>query len=152
MKRILGLLAAFLFAVSTPAFAAPLPYNNNPLDTIQGAINTTVASFNSSYPEAAYITACSGTTTATCQGTRLNISVTGLTTAHGALASAMTVTDASVTASSQIICQPQLYAGTGTPIDVNVIPGAGSFTFQVQNNDPSAALNATVVSACLVYN
>lgn len=156
MKRLVALALSALLAFAglplAPAFAAPLAYINTPMDTINAGLNTVIQEINTGLPSTAYSTSCTGTTTATCQGLRLNISVTGLTTAAGVTAAAMTVTDASVTAASQIFCQPNLYAGTGNPTDVNVIPAAGSFTFQVQNTHASAALNATVVNVCFVYN
>lgn len=95
---------------------------------------------------------CSGTTTATCQGQRFVVSVTGLTTAASTLSAAMTVTDANVvSSSSQVMCQPQGYAGTGVPIVVNVTPGTGSVAFNIQNVSTGAALNATVAVACVVF-
>lgn len=154
MKRFLSLaLAALMLAFSAlPAAANPLAFINTPMDTINAGLNTVIQEINAGLPSAQYTVACTGTTTSTCQGTRLNVSVTGLTTAAGVTAAAMTVTDASVTAASQIMCQPNLYAGAGNPVDVNIIPAAGSFTFQVQNTHASAALNATVVNVCFVYN
>ncbi len=144
--------ALVLCSLSAPAFAAPLPYLNTPFDTPLAATNTLITNINGAFPANAYTVACTGTTTATCQGLRLNISTTGLTTAAGVTAATVTVTDTLVTAVSQIFCQPVGYAGTGNPIDVNVVPAAGSFTFNVQNTHASAALNATVVSTCFVYN
>lgn len=152
MLRFLGLLAAFLLTAA-PSFASPLPYYNQPLDTPNSAANAVVASVNTSMPAAQTLVACTGTTTSTCQGTRINVSITGLTTADaGAVSAAMTVTDASVTAASQIICNVIGYAGTGVPYDAIITPAAGSFSFVIQNNSASAALNATVISACLVFN
>lgn len=152
MKRFPALAIAALFALASPAFAAPLAYINTPMDTINQGLNTVIQEINQGLPSTAYTVACTGTTTSTCQGTRLAVSVTGLTTAAGVTAAAMTVTDASVVAASQIFCQPNAYAGTGNPIDVNIVPAAGSFTFQVQNTHATAALNATVVNVCFVYN
>ena len=143
-------LAAALMASS--AMAAPIAYNNAPLDTIQGAINTLTQSINNTFPSTSPTVFCTGTTTATCQGIRIAVSYTGLTTAAGVTATAQTVTDASVVAASQILCQVNGYAGTGNPVALNVIPGAGSFTYQLENTHASAALNATVVTVCFVYN
>lgn len=151
MKRFLGLLVALLFAAA-PAFAAPLAYINSPMDTPQGLVNTAIQEYNKSAPLAQTAATCTGTTTATCQGIRIAASTTGLTTAAGVTATAQTVTDASVTAASQIFCQTMGYGGTGNPVAVNVVPGAGSFTYQIQNTHASAALNATVVTVCFVYN
>jgi hypothetical protein len=153
MKLFRGLLAALLMLAAAPAFASPLAYYNQPLDTPNSAANAVVTSINANNALQAPLVACTGTTTATCQGTRINVSVTGLTTADaGVVSAAMTVTDASVTAASQIYCNVIGYAGTGVPYDAVITPGAGSFTFVIQNNSASAALNATVVSACLVSN
>lgn len=154
MKRFLGLLAAFLFAVAPmAAFAAPIPYYSGPNDVPNVMVNTAINNVNAGFPSTSYTVACSGTTTATCTGTRLQISVTGLTTAAGGTSSAaMTVTDTSVTAASQIFCQPTLYAGTGNPIDSLIVPAAGTFTFVITNVAVSGSLNATVVSNCFVYN
>jgi hypothetical protein len=151
-KLIAAGLAVLLFAPAL-ALANPLPYINAPLDTVQATVNAAIANLNSVSPQYQYTVACTGTTTATCQGTRLAVSITGLTTADaGAVSAAMTVTDASVVASSQINCFVNGYAGTGVPYDAVIIPAAGSFSFVIQNNSASAALNATVVSICYIYN
>ena len=98
------------------------------------------------------IATCTGTTTATCQGQRFVVSVTGLTTAASTLSAAMTVTDANVVSSSAIVmCQTQGYGGTGVPVVVNVTPGTGSVAFNIQNVSTGAALNATVPVACFVF-
>lgn len=154
MKRSLTAFAGFIFALvfGAAAFAAPLPYINTPMDTINAGLNTVISEYNGASPSAAYQTSCTGTTTATCTGVRFAASYTGLTTAAGVTSAAQTVTNTSVTAASQIICQVNGYAGTGNPLDVNVVPGAGSFTYQVQNTHATAALNATVISACIVFN
>lgn len=98
------------------------------------------------------ITTCSGTTTATCQGQRFTASVTGLSTAAGGVsATAMTVTNATVTSSAVIVvCNVNGYSGTGQPIATNVTPGTGSVSFQVTNIASSGSLNATVPVACVV--
>lgn len=156
MKRIAALLGFFLvfFAVPAvlPAFAAPLAYINTPMDTINAGLNTVISEYNAASPAAQYTSSCTGTTAATCPGLRIAASYTGLTTAAGVTSAAQTVTDTSVTAASMIFCQVNGYAGTGNPVAVNVVPAAGSFTYQVQNTHASAALNATVVTMCLVYN
>ena len=152
MKRFLGLLAALLFAAA-PAFAAPVPYVNTPLDTPQAMINTALQGVNAAFPTTQSTVSCTGTTTATCNGTRIAVSITGLTTAAaGVLSAQVTVTDSSVTASSQIVCFVNGYAGTGVPVSALPVAGAGSFTFYVQNTANAAALNATVVNTCLIYN
>ena len=154
MKRIAAALVGFfatLIAVM-PAFAGPLPYINTPMDTINAGLNTVVSNINASLPSAQYTSSCSGTTAVTCPGLRIAASYTGLTTAAGVTSAAQTVTDTSVTAASMIFCQANGYAGTGNPAPVNIVPAAGTFTYQIQNTHASAALNATVVTMCLVYN
>lgn len=145
--------AALAIAVLPVAAAAsPVPYVTVPLDTVNASINTAVSSLNSTQPWAAIPVTASGTTTATANGLRSVVSVTGLTTAAGVTAATMTVTNSSVNASSTIMCQVNGYGGTGNPGVVNVVPGPGSFTFAIQNTHASAALNATVPVACMVYN
>ena len=85
-------------------------------------------------------------------GVRFAASYTGLTTAAGVTSAAQTVTDTSVALASMIVCQVNGYGGTGNPVAVNVVPAAGSFTYQIQNTHASAALNATVTTDCIVYN
>lgn len=134
------------------ALASPVSYVTVPLDTVNASINTLVSSLNSTQPWSATTVTCSGTTTSTCTGLRAVISVTGLTTAAGVTSASMVVTDTSVTASSTVFCQANGYGGTGNPMPVNVVPTASTITFQIQNTHASAALNATVPVACLVYN
>lgn len=152
MKISALLAAAALMLAPVAALASPVPYVTVPLDTVNASINTLVSSLNSTQPWSATTVTCSGTTTATCTGLRVVVSVTGLTTAAGVTSATMTVTDTSVTASSTMLCQANGYGGAGNPMPVNVVPGAGSFTFAVQNTHASAALNATVPVACMVYN
>lgn len=98
------------------------------------------------------IATCTGTTTATCAGQRMVVSVTGLTTAASTAAAAMTVTATSVASSASIVmCQPNGYAGTGLPVITTLTPGTGSFSFVIQNVSTGAALNATVPVACFVF-
>ena len=136
------------------ALAAPLPYINAPLDTVQATVNSAITNLNNSgsLPSLSNEVDCTGTTTATCQGPKIAVSITGLTTAAGVTSATATVTDATVTAVSYVNCFVNSYAGTGNPMPVNVVPGAGSFTFAVQNTHASAALNATVVVHCMIYN
>lgn len=95
---------------------------------------------------------CSGTTTATCQGQRFIVSITGLTTAASTLSAAMTVTNASVvSAASMVLCSVNIYAGTGVPVAVNVTPSTGTVALNIQNVSTGAALNATVPIACVVF-
>ncbi len=151
MKRFLGLLAALLFATG-PAFAAPAAYVTGPTGTYTEAVNDAIANVNAVLPSAQTPVACTGTTTATCQGVRIAASITGLTTAAGVTATAQTVTDASVAANSNMLCQVNGYGGTGNPVALNVVPGAGSFTYQIENTHATAALNATVTTFCMIYN
>jgi hypothetical protein len=151
MRRLIALLTALsLFAA--PVFAAPLPYVNTPFDTPNGPANAVVGSINTVVPGQNVTTACTGTTTATCQGIRLLVSITSLTTAAGVTSATMTVTDASVAVASQVNCWTSNYTGAGNPLAVDVLAAAGTFTFAVQNTHASSALNATVPVACYVYN
>jgi len=155
MKHILAFLcslAVVTLAAFTPAFAGPIPYNNSVFDTPNQVVNSVIANLNATQAPFATLVTASGTTTATATGQRANVSVTGLSTAASGTSATMTVTDTAVTASSQVFCQPNGYAGTGIPVIVNVVPGAGTFTFAVQNVSTSAALNATVTAACIVFN
>jgi hypothetical protein len=154
MKRLFASVLSFIaaLALAGAVAAAPIPYVNSPMDTPQGLVNTAITSLNTTQPWAAVPVTCSGTTTATCTGLRFTASVTGLTTAAGVTSASMAVTDTSVTASSQVICQANGYGGTGNPQPVNVVATASTVTFQVQNTHASAALNATVPVVCLVYN
>ena len=150
MKRLAVAELALMFAA--PAVAAPLPaYNPAPFEAIGAQFQDLYGAINLQ-AQSATLTTCTGTTAATCQGLRLAISTTGLTTAAGAVSATVTVTDASVAATSQVICSVNGYGGTGVPGDVLIVPGAGSFTFAIQNTDGAAALNATVVSKCVVFN
>ncbi len=142
--------AAALFAAT--AMAAPLAYINVPFDTPNQAANAVITAYNAAAPAASYTVSCTGTTTSTCSGLKIVTSYSGLTTAAGVTSAAQTVTNTSVTAASLIFCQANGYGGTGNPVPVNIIPGAGSFTYLIQNTHASAALNATVPVACLVYN
>lgn len=153
MRRLLGFLAALTLAFSPAlALANPVPYVNSPLDTPQALVNQAIAAVNAGFAAAQYTSFCSGTTTATCTGLRNAVSITGLTTAAGAVSATMTVTNTSVTAASQINCQVIQYAGAGIPNAVTVVAGAGSYTFAIQNSAAAAALNATVQAVCWVYN
>jgi hypothetical protein len=152
MKRFLACVVAAVLAIGGPALATPLAYINTPMDTPNSAVNSLITSLNASGPSFGYTASCSGTTTATCVGSRIVVSVTGLTTAAGVTSASMVVTDTSVTAASIVTCQALGYGGTGNAQPVNVVPTASTITFQVQNTHASAALNATVPIACLVYN
>ena len=154
-SRVSAIFAAVALAFAPAlAFASPVPYLTGPLDTPRIDVNTTIQNINSSQAPAAYLQTYSGATpiSATINGLRITATITGLTTAASTLSAAQTITDASVTAASQIFCATQLYAGTGVPVVVNVVPAVGSFTFAIQNVSTGAALNANVTVACIVYN
>ena len=155
MKRLLAAALAVIalaLAPLAPAFANPVPYQNAPFDTPNAVVNNLITSLNTISPAYAYPSACSGTTTATCTGIRTLVSITGLTTAAGVTSATMTVTDTSATAASQILCFVSNYTGAGNPLAVDVLAAAGSFSYAIQNTHASAALNATVPTACYVYN
>lgn len=154
MKRIIVSLfaAAFALAFATVAPANPLAYQNSPFDTPNAAVNALTTAINNGSPTYAYTASCTGTTTATCVGSRFVVSVSGLTTAAGVTSASMVVTDTTVTAASIVYCQALGYGGTGNAQPVNVVPTASTVTFQIQNTHASAALNATVPVACFVYN
>lgn len=114
--------------------------------TIGGTTITASTQFD--YPAA---TSCSGTTTATCEGQRNIVSVTGLTTAAGANSAAMTVTNALVSGTSMIMCTPGATASAGGPIPTDVTAGTGSYSFVITNAG-GASLDATVTANCLITN
>lgn len=147
------MLAALVALVFTPALAAPLPFVNTPMDTPQALVNTVVTSLNNNLIDTAIPVSASGTTTATATGRRVNISVTGLTTAAaGTTSAAMVVTNTAVTAASQAWCQVNDYAGGGAPIVTGVLTAANTLTFAITNVAASGALDATVPVACFVLN
>lgn len=153
MRWFASLFATLVLALApAAALANPIPYNNSPLDTVQATVNSVVTSLNAVTPAYNYVSACSGTTTATCQGIRVTVSVTGLTTAAGVTSATMTVTDASAVAASQVNCFVGNYAGTGNPVPVQVLASSTGFSFAIENTHASAALNATVPVVCFVYN
>ncbi len=142
---LLGLPAAW--AINVAQITTPVPAAD-----IQGVLNQLIGSMNTAFGWNT-TSSCSGTTTATCQGNRVTVSITGLTTAAaGVESAAMTVTDAAAVAASTIKCQVNGYAGTGVPTATRVIPAAGTFSFTITNVAMAAALNATVVTVCEVYN
>lgn len=144
---------AALLLIPVMALASPVAYINVPLDTVQATVNAAISNINTTQTGAQPLVTASGTTTSTAQGLRLQVSVTGLTTAAAGVSSAaMTVTDASVAANSLILCNVNTYAGTGVPIATTIIPGVGSFSFTITNVAGSGALNATVPVSCLVFN
>jgi len=74
------------------------------------------------------------------------ITTGSLSTASGANATAITLTNSFITASSVILCQ--LMGGTNTTLGVtfNAVPGAGSATITITNgNVAAAALNGTLI-------
>jgi len=152
MKRLLASVAAIgLLLSASLAYAAPLPYPTAPMDTVQAAANAVVTTINTNLAPAQTLNVCSGGTPVTCQGLRINLSITGLTTAASTLSAAQTITDASVVATSQITCSGA-GSSTGAPVIVNVTPAAGSFTLQVQNTATAAALTSPLTTNCIIFN
>jgi DNA-directed RNA polymerase len=155
-RRITGPLVISLAMVAV-ANAGPMPYINNPLDTVQNLINTSIANYNSGQTGGAILCTSATNTTAlnaTCNSLRDDIIVNSLTTAtNGVTTNAVTVNDSAVTAASQINCQVNQYASNGIPAAVNVIPSNGTFTYQISNiSQGGAALNANVLVACQIFN
>ena len=152
-------LVAMIAAALAPAFAfaAPLPYVTVPLDTVNASINTLVSSINSNLAPAATLQTVSGTNgTLVVGGLRFSATITGLTTAASTMASATTITNASINASSVVVCGVTNYAGTyatnGIPIVVGVQPGAGTMTFNILNVATANALSGNITVSCLVNN
>lgn len=152
LSKLFAAVAALLL-IPAIALASPIAYINVPLDTINATVNAAISNINTTQTGAAPLVTASGTTTSTAQGLRLQVSITGLTTAAaGTTSAAMTVTDASVAVNSLVLCNVNIYAGTGVPIVTNIIPAAGSFSFTITNVAASGVLNATVPASCLVFN
>ncbi len=156
MKRIFSAALALVLATfAVASHAAPLAYINTPFDTPNAPVNALIQQLNGGgAPLFSYLSTCSGTTTATCPGTKVTVTVTGLTTAAAGVSAAFNVVNAQVTAASQIQCQVNNYAGTtGIPSVVNIQETAfSSFTFQIQNTAASGALNGNVPVACQILN
>lgn len=144
-------LAAVAFA---SAVAAPVSYVTGPSDVPQVMVNQALANVNASGGQFAILSSFSGASpiAATIATGRMNLTITGLTTAVSTTSAAQTVTDALVTAASQVICQVNGYTGTGVPVVSGVTPAAGSFTFAISNVSTGAALNANVPVSCIVFN
>lgn len=143
-------------AIAAVVNASPLSPYNSP-GSFYDAVNSVVTAINANFAPAAPLVTCTTTlasANATCNGLRIQPSVSTITTAtNGVVSNAITVNDTSVTAASQVFCQTIGYTGVGVPADVNVVPAANSFTFQIQNTSVSgSALNATVPSTCMVNN
>lgn len=157
-SKILALMATVAVALApAAAFAAPIPYVNVPLDTVNGAVNTAVASINSSIAPTAVLQTVSGANgTLVVGGLRFSATITGLTTAASTMASATTITNASINASSVVQCAVTNYAGTyatnGIPIVVGVQPGAGTMTFNILNVATANALSGNITVSCMVNN
>lgn len=141
------LFAGSVYATSVAQITTPVPAAD-----VQGFLNTLIGSMNTAFGFNT-TASCTGTTTSTCQGNRVFVSITGLTTAAvGVSSAAMVVTDASVTLVSTVVCAVEGYGGTGVPIDTIITPAAGTFSFTITNVAGSGALSATVVSHCVVFN
>lgn len=161
MRRLRFALAALaaIFTAAIPAVAATIPSftgsQYSEPSQILATINALINQLNTSLSPITGSTAlCSGTTTATCQGNRFTVSITGLTTAAaGTSSAAMVVTNASVTSvAATVLCNVNIYAGGGMPIATAIIPATGSVSLKVTNVAASGALDATVPVACVVYN
>ena len=143
-------------AIVAVVHASPIGYYNSP-GSFYDAVNSVVSAINANLAPAAPLVTCTTTlasANATCNGLRIQPSVSSITTAtNGVVSNAITVNDTSVTAASQVFCQTIGYTGVGVAEDVNVVAAANSFTFQIQNASISgSALNATVPSSCMVNN
>lgn len=159
MRRLAFAFLAAIGLIATPALATNIPLFSGSQysepSQILATINALVLQINTSLvPITGGAVTCTGTTTSTCTGARVVVSVTGLTTAAaGASSAAMTVTDTAVlSVNSQVLCNVNVYAGTGVPIATTIIPGTGQFSFTITNVAATGALNATVPVACVVYN
>ncbi len=151
MKRFVSVGMVFAFLASSGlAAASPLPYVTAPLDTVQAAANAVITTINANSAPQAILTTCSGATPVTCNGTRIIVSLTGLTTAASTTSAVQTVNDASVNASSVANCSAG--AGAGSPILNNLTEGAGTLTFAVRNTDTAVALTSPLTIQCLIFN
>lgn len=159
MRRLVSTLGAAVAGLALSLFAsaagaAPLPYCNSPLDTIQGLVNScAIAQVNANVPTAAVNQTVTGSAgAATLNGSRGTITTEALTTAAGAVYTE-TLTDSSITAASQVYVS--VGNGTnsaGTPALATVTPAAGSVVIKIQNIHASAALNGTLAVSFLVVN
>lgn len=144
-----------LAAFQAPAFAAPLPYINSPLDTPQGLVNSAISSINTStsFPEPAFLQTVTGSGGAsTCNGLKCAITTESLTTAAGSVYTE-TLTNSAITANSIVMVSVGLAsATTGTPSVTSVVPAAGSATIAIKNIHASAAFNGTLQVDVLVFN
>ena len=139
-------------AFTGSAIAAPLPYLNTPFETPNSAANAVITAYNAAVPGAAYTTACTGTTTATCQGLKIAASYTGLTTRRG-----------------RYVYRPDCHRRLchrcfhhrvsghwlrwrGQPPGDQHHSCRRDVHLPDPNTHASSALNATVVTACLVFN
>ena len=74
-----------------------------------------------------------------------------MTAAAGNESAAMTVTNTNVVAATtEVICNVNIYAGTGNPVVTRVTPGVGTVSMTITNVAASGSLNATVPIACVV--
>lgn len=134
------------------------PGGTNPIDNgpLVGDLNKVVSAINTTDGFNPMCAATATTSIATCQGLRGQITTPSLALSQGA-ATAMTITDASVSASSILNCQIQAYAGTyvtnGVPVVTMCTPGTGTFLAEIVNVSPAAtAMAGTVMVGFEVFN
>lgn len=146
-------LAAVASLLAFASFASPVPYVNSPFSTPNELVNGVVTNVNAALPEAAsLVTATATSGAATLNNARGTVTSESLSTAAAAFYT-LTVTNASITAASQVFCTVGLgTATTGTPDCTSTTPAAGSVVFLIQNTAASAALNGTIKVGFLVVN
>ena len=158
MKRLIALAVSALLMLAgvpaAPAFAAPLAYINTPMDTINQGLNTVIQEYNAASPSAAYLSTCTGTTTATCVGVRFAASYTGLTTVtQGKLAvgcdnaltnnSALTLSGGTFDAGSYSNALGTLTLSTGTTNTIALNSGFCRLSFTNMNAAATGWLSVT---------
>ena len=156
MKRLIALVGSLVLAfsaIAAPAFAAPLAYYNQPIDSVQNALNTIVTAINAGIPTASTLQTATGSAGAsTLNGVKGTITTESLSTAASTTYTE-TLTNSSIAANSIVLVT--VGAGTSTTGQATVAqvtPGAGSATIKIQNASTSAALNGTLTISFLVVN
>lgn len=134
------------------------PGGANPIDNgpLVNDLNKVVAAINTTDGFNPFCNATATTSTAACAGLRGHVTTPSLALSQGA-ATALAITDASVTTSSVIQCSVGGYGGTyvtdGVPIVAACIPGTGTFTAEIYNAAAAAtALAGTVMVEFAVFN
>lgn len=156
MKLLKALGALLVVAlIASPAFAGPLPYYNQPLDTPNSAANAVVSSINgaSGVPTASVLqTGTDASNAVTLNATKGTVTTESLTTAAAATFTS-TLTDSTITAASQVYVSVGLGTSTtGVPVLSTVAPAAGSVVIKILNAAASAAFNGTLTYSFLVVN